>query len=524
MLGVPPPEPVHLRRADSHERFVAFAFAGAELLIEADLDATITYATGAFPSRYGKPAEAFIGSPVSALFAPSCQEEVELALALLRQRGRLMPMTVRLADARRSAMAFAGILLPARRRAPSLCLTLSRLPEPGDTLSKPAGVLGFARAASGFLRQGRTQKMLLLEVDKGSPPVETACGILRALEQLAPDAQTSELAPGRIGVLPGDAGADTLSDLGVLRGALRDGGVDGSFTSVALDVSGQGLAPSQAAHTLRQALATFARKGVDGLNEAGFTTDLAGYIKQAGRKADILRRVMLEGRYTFHYQPIVLLSTRQTHHHEALIRPAAIPELPLSGPQEFVMLVEALGLAAELDLRVAQAVCATAYHRNTRIAFNISGHSVQAPRARQRLLRLLAVDKATAAGLVIVEVTETAEIQDLDEARQTAKALRELGVTFCLDDFGAGAADMRLLRALTPDIVKVDGAYVSGIATSTRDRAFIAGMVEMVKAVGAKLVAERVETEAEAAVLAELGVELGQGWLFGRPGLLPGGT
>ncbi len=59
----------------------------------------------------------------------------------------------------------------------------------------------------------------------------------------------------------------------------------------------------------------------------------------------------------------------------------------------------------------------------------------------------------------MVEMTETAEIDDLEQASSTAKALRALGVPFCLDDFGAGAADMRLLRALTADIVKLDGSY-----------------------------------------------------------------
>jgi EAL domain-containing protein (putative c-di-GMP-specific phosphodiesterase class I) len=521
MLGLPPTEPVHLRRKEPRERFVAFAFAGAELLLEADLDGTITYATGAFPSRYGKPPDAFIGARLSTLFAPSNLEEVEMALSLLQQRGRLMPMTVRLADTNRSAMAFAGILMPVQGRPPSLCLTLARLPEPSDSLTKPSSAFGFARAAASGLRQGTARKMLLLELDGAAATGEAASGVMGALERLAPDAQTSEIAPGRIGVLPGADSGGALGSLTQLRDALRGMGIDAPVTGLALDLSTQGLTLSQAAHTLRHALAVFARKGVDGLDRSGFGADLAGYIKQAGRKADILRRVMREGRYSFQYQPIVSLTTRRPHHFEALIRPAPIPELPLSGPQEFVMLVEALGLADELDLRVAQTACENALHSNAHIAFNISGQSVQTPGARQRLLRLLASHKATAAGLVMVEVTETAEIEDMEEATRTAKALRELGVTFCLDDFGAGTTDMRLLRALAPDIVKVDGSYVAGITTSQRERAFIAGMVEMVKAAGAKLVAERVETEVEADILAKLGVDLGQGWLFGRAAALP---
>jgi EAL domain-containing protein (putative c-di-GMP-specific phosphodiesterase class I) len=69
--------------------------------------------------------------------------------------------------------------------------------------------------------------------------------------------------------------------------------------------------------------------------------------------------------------------------------------------------------------------------------------------------------------------------------------------------------------------VKLDGSYVPGITAPGRDRAFVAGMVEIARAVGAEVVGERIETEAEATVLAGLGVGYGQGWLFGRPEDLP---
>ena len=71
------------------------------------------------------------------------------------------------------------------------------------------------------------------------------------------------------------------------------------------------------------------------------------------------------------------------------------------------------------------------------------------------------------------------------------------------------------------DIVKLDGSYVSGIVADGRQRAFLTGMVEIARASGAAVVAERVETEAEAEALQAIGVDYGQGWLFGRPGALP---
>ena len=79
--------------------------------------------------------------------------------------------------------------------------------------------------------------------------------------------------------------------------------------------------------------------------------------------------------------------------------------------------------------------------------------------------------------------------------------LRSLGVPFCLDDFGAGAADIRLLRALTPDIVKLDGSYIPGNRAWRRERAFVTGMIEIARAGRAEIVAEQVEIETEAEVL-----------------------
>jgi EAL domain-containing protein (putative c-di-GMP-specific phosphodiesterase class I) len=155
------------------------------------------------------------------------------------------------------------------------------------------------------------------------------------------------------------------------------------------------------------------------------------------------------------------------------------------------------------------------------IAFNVSGQSLQSTGFLDRLLALLSATSALRAGRMIVEMTETAEVENIAEVGRAAEALRAIGVPFCLDDFGAGAADMRLLRALPADMVKLDGSYVPGIVHNGRDRSFVAGMVDIARAVGAAVVAERIETEAEAEALLAVGVTYAQGWLFGRPTPLP---
>ena len=176
-----------------------------------------------------------------------------------------------------------------------------------------------------------------------------------------------------------------------------------------------------------------------------------------------------------------------------------------------------MGLTEELDWAVVSAVCeAAGAAGGTRVACNLSGLSLQSPKFREEMRKLLEKTPGMADRLV-VEITETAEIEQEDEAIQMIALLREHNIPVCLDDFGAGAAAFRYLRAFRVDYVKVDGIYVANALHSERDRGFIAAMVDLARTVGAQVVAERIETEAEAALMLELGVRYGQGYLFGKP-------
>ena len=92
----------------------------------------------------------------------------------------------------------------------------------------------------------------------------------------------------------------------------------------------------------------------------------------------------------------------------------------------------------------------------------------------------------------------------------------------CVDDFGVGAAAFSYLREFGVDYVKIDGLYVQRATLGARERGFVASMVELAAAAGAQVVAEMIETEEQAKLMQSLGAQFGQGWLFGRPGLLPG--
>ncbi|MBK1659066.1 EAL domain-containing protein, partial [Paracraurococcus ruber] len=327
-----------------------------------------------------------------------------------------------------------------------------------------------------------------------------------------------ELAAGRFGLI--SQGGTDLAALGA-----RIVEAAGEATTVAtrsLALEEDGLTPLQRTRALRHALACFTRDGTDALEREGFADGLSGFVTAAYARAVWLRQAIADRRFRLEFQPIVALGSGETHHFEALLRPAADHAQPLQDAQEFVTFAETAGLSEELDWAVLSAVCAAARRaRNTRIAANLSGLSLQSPAFRDRLLGLLDAEPLLPHRLLF-EITETAEIEDEAEAVRTVEALRARGLPLCIDDFGAGAAAFRYLRAFRVDFVKIDGLYVAAAARGDQDRGIVAGMVDLARTVGARVVAERIETEAEAAVMRSLGIDYGQGFLFGRPGPLPG--
>ncbi len=229
---------------------------------------------------------------------------------------------------------------------------------------------------------------------------------------------------------------------------------------------------------------------------------------------------MITGRhFDLVFQPVVHLGNRTVHHYEALLRPIAVDGMLWRTTQDFVTCAEALGLAEELDLAVLQQVLSVLTRvSGCSIAANVSGLSMQSVAFRGRLLSLL---PSGSYRRLLIELTETAEIQDVAAAATTLDRLRASNIGLCIDDFGAGAAAFRYLRDFRMDYVKIDGAYVHAAMRSKRDRDLVTSMLVLARSVGAQAIAEMIETKEQAHLMEELGSAFGQGWLFGRPGPLP---
>lgn len=118
---------------------------------------------------------------------------------------------------------------------------------------------------------------------------------------------------------------------------------------------------------------------------------------------------------------------------------------------------------------------------------------------------------------MLLELTETHRLTDLDAANRAIQALRKLGHAVCLDDFGAGAASLDYLRQLEVDFIKFDGRYIRALTVDSRDEVILKHMVNLCRELGIETIAEMIETSEVARLAQSLGVGLGQGWCFAKP-------
>jgi EAL domain-containing protein (putative c-di-GMP-specific phosphodiesterase class I) len=511
----------------ARDRFLAFAFAAAELLIESDARGTICFAAGAFKHWFSLTPEQLIGRSVGSLLSGGDQATLAMCLAMARAKGRVAPVTVRVAGAAGKPMVLSGLCRP---DAPELiCFTLGRLPMGAGESSDTLGPESLFEAMQAQIAQGAHGTVGLIEIEglnRGAHGASAREQIASTLAQAAGSGgRTQQLGDGRFGLLMED-GIDVgevvervQRRLNALPDAARTN-VRGS--SINLE-AGCGLTPLQVSSAMRYAFQRFADGGIEATRLAGFADGLLGFMDKADARARSTRALIQAGKFKLRFQPIVSLATETIHHYEALLRLTPSEQNPGGGTQEFVTFVEAVGLAEELDLAVmGQALDVMRQAPWASVAINISGASAQSPVFRAKSVAMVSEAVSKHHARPLIELTETVEIVDVKEAVATLAALREAGALTCLDDFGAGAASYRYLRDFQVDFVKIDGSFVRKAETNARTHAMILSIVELANFVGAKVIAEMVETKEQATLMREAGIDFGQGWLFGKAGRLPG--
>ena len=214
------------------------------------------------------------------------------------------------------------------------------------------------------------------------------------------------------------------------------------------------------------------------------------------------------------YEPIVEIGARKPAFYECLMR-VRRSDGTLLAVNEAVPLAERLGLVRLLDHRVLELVLEEVVRSpGLKASLNISAASTVDPDWWGALGAMLRTHSGLAERLT-VEITETTAIQDIDETRGFVARVKDLGCRIAIDDFGAGYTSFRNLRKLGVDLVKIDGAFVQNLTRSEDDRAFVHTLIDLARRLGLETVAEWVQDEQAASILADWGCDYIQGALVG---------
>ncbi|GAB6039929.1 hypothetical protein JCM17961_06020 [Endothiovibrio diazotrophicus] len=221
------------------------------------------------------------------------------------------------------------------------------------------------------------------------------------------------------------------------------------------------------------------------------------------------------------YQPQVNLESGELVGLEALVR-WQHPEMGLVMPGRFIPIAEKAGLIHHVGEWVADAACRQLASwiaqgfQAPRVSINISGEQFRRAHLPASVQRLLARYHLDASKLTI-ELTESALMLEPDQCRSLLRDLKAMGVTVSIDDFGTGFSSLSYLRQYPIDELKIDRTFVDELGSNPDDRAIAQTILAMAETLGLSVVAEGVETEEQREVLRELGCEIGQGYLMGRP-------
>jgi diguanylate cyclase len=233
-----------------------------------------------------------------------------------------------------------------------------------------------------------------------------------------------------------------------------------------------------------------------------------------------VRAAVRDGDLRLDYQPKVDLATGRVVGAEALVR-WDHPERGPVPPAHFIPAVEATVLIGEFTLHVLDRAVRQAAEWDRAgiglpIAANLSARTLLDPMLPANVRRLL-TRHALRPDRLVLEVTETVAMSELDVVERVLHALHDLGVQLSVDDFGTGYSSLTFLSRTRLHELKIDRSFVAGMLESPGDAAIVRSAVELARSFDLRVVAEGIENDEECAALLRLGCRFGQGYLFGKP-------
>ena len=232
--------------------------------------------------------------------------------------------------------------------------------------------------------------------------------------------------------------------------------------------------------------------------------------------AERVQSAMRDNRLRFAFQPIVDSHTTEPIWFECLLRMVEL-DGEVVPAAKFMPVVEDLGMIQPVDRLVLElAVDEVTRYQDARLTLNVSGLTT-ADRSWLRKAVVMLRGRPEIAERLIVEITETAGLEDVEACSHFVSTLRDLGCQIALDDFGAGYTSFGHLKQLAVNMIKIDGAFVRNIGENPDNLAFVRTLIDLARTFNLQTVAECVETLEEAEIMRNEGIDFLQGYAFGAP-------
>lgn len=526
---------------EERDKFVAFSFAGAHLLIEVTSSARIVFSSGASCGLCKGGAAKLIGKSFKNMVVKDDHAYVGELFARLKKSGRIEQARLRLLSASGKTIyaLMGGISLPSRPGHHFLSLSMPpqlQHKEPGDETSGLLDNEAFAATATARMQAASRMNfdhnltffMLdgLAELSKQATPEK----IEEVMSELSAVLRASSIGGDSAGILDdGKFGIVHDSDIDgeevrkriekILKSHMGGKGKKkgkSKTKSFSISFDAGGLNEIDATKALLYSIRKFSDEEAGDFDIDSLSSGAQALLQDTSKRVEKVRATIAERDFDLVFQPIVGIDGREVHHFEALTRLVGV-----ASPQDFITFTEQVGLIEDFDLTVAQMVmedlekhAKVGWHPC--IALNLSARSLASDIFVEQLIEAVK-PLGDMAKQLMFEVTETQAITDIKRMNGVLQKFRDMGHAIALDDMGSGNTTLSILRELKVDYAKLDGQLIREAAEDERTMALMKSIIELSKGLGIKIIAEQIETEEQARMVNKLGVEFGQGYLYGRP-------
>lgn len=518
-------------------RFLGFAFASADLLIQVDDLLTMTFVTGASSDVTGHVPTQLVGQPLINIFHESQRGYVISALCNLEPGKRLQPISAKLlrADQQLLDVIVGGFQMDSQE----VYLSVMR----ADRLWINEGGKVSRDSSSGLMSQdsyidAMTQRLNALSDEER----QITSFVIEGLEDLRENAdpKTVEAFLSEVGdmirslSIGGDSSGhlgpnamslmhthETAAELAAMEQKIQEKAQSAGLGNIKirrfnLDLDVRGLTDEDAAKALGYALQKFSQHGVDSdFNIRNLTEAAQSYIVETADRVNTMRAAMDPDRVIVAFQPVVKLESRDAWYYESAVRLEGF-----SSPREMLAFAETLGMTADFDLlvidKIIEQLKAKATHGFTpKVALNVAVTSLASPLFLGSL-RSHIKNAGSAGKQIAIEINDAAAVTDLTLLDGVIQKIREDGLPVAIDNVGVGRT-MDILRDVKVDYVKLAPDLVTGYLEDSTQEAVLKSTIAACRSMKYVMVAEGVQSEDEARGLKTMGVQYGQGVLFGRP-------